>query len=152
MHWGGLIATLYPLSVGYAILRYQLFDIRVVVRKGLVYSLLTATLPAVFLLLSLLTGYLFQGLTDRQSFLAALLPALLIAILFQPARNRIQTFVDRAFFRRGVEVRQALTAFSRDLSTLRDKGEVVRLVVDTVTEILGAKGARLWLLDWVVSL
>ena len=123
MHWGGLIATLYPLSVGYAILRYQLFDIRVVVRKGLVYSLLTATLPA-----------------------------LLIAILFQPARNRIQTFVDRAFFRRGVEVRQALTAFSRDLSTLRDKGEVVRLVVDTVTEILGAKGARLWLLDWVVSL
>jgi len=147
MHWGGIIATLYPLSVGYAVLRYQLFDIRVVVRKGLVYSLLTATLTAVFLLLSLLTGYLFQGLTGRQSFLAALIPALLIAVLFQPARSRIQAFVDRAFFRREYEVRQALTGFSRDLNTLRDKEEVVRLVLDTVSETLGAQRARLWLLD-----
>ena len=145
--WGGVIASLYPLSIGYAILRYQLFDIRVVVRKGLVYSLLTATLTAVFLLLSLLTGYLFQGLTGRQSFLVALLPALFVAVLFQPARGRIQTFVDRAFFRREVEVRQTLTAFSRGLSTLRERGEVVRLVLDTVTETLGAGGAALWLLD-----
>ncbi|NIO68958.1 MAG: hypothetical protein GTN71_07965, partial [Anaerolineae bacterium] len=102
--WGYVIAALYPLSIGYAVLRYQLFDIRVVVRKGLVYSLLTATLTAVFLLLSLVTGYLFQGLTGRQSFLVALFPALFVAFLFQPARGRIQTFVDRAFFRREVEV------------------------------------------------
>jgi signal transduction histidine kinase len=145
--WGGVIAALYPLSIGYAILRYQLFDIRVVVRKGLVYSLLTATLTAVFLLLSFLTGYLFQGLTGRQSFLVALFPALFVAFLFQPARGRIQTFVDRAFFRREVEVRQALTAFSQGLSTLREKGDVVRLVLDTVSETLGAQGATLWLLD-----
>lgn len=146
-NWGHAIATLYPLSVGYAVLRYHLFDIRVVVRKGLVYSLLTATLTAVFLLLSLVTGYLFQGLTGRQSLLFALFPALLIAVLFQPARNRIQIFVDRAFFRREYEARQALTAFSRGLSTLRDKREVTRLVLDTVTETLGAEGAALWLLD-----
>ncbi|NIO72590.1 MAG: hypothetical protein GTN71_27115, partial [Anaerolineae bacterium] len=53
--WGGVISSLYPLSIGYAILRYQLFDIRVVVRKGLIYSLLTAALTAIFLLLSLVT-------------------------------------------------------------------------------------------------
>ncbi|MBC7265268.1 MAG: hypothetical protein H5T64_13070 [Chloroflexi bacterium] len=145
--WGYLITTLYPLSVGYAVLRYQLFDIRVVIRKGLVYSLLTATLTAIFLLLSLVTGYLFQGLTGRQSFLFALFPALIVAILFQPARNRIQTFVDRAFFRREYEVRQTLTTFSRGLSTLRERGEVVHLVLDTVTKTLEAQGAALWLLD-----
>jgi signal transduction histidine kinase len=145
--WGGVIAALYPLSIGYAILRYQLFDIRVVVRKGLIYSLLTAILTAVFLLLSLATGYLFQGLTGRQSFLVALFPALFIAVLFQPARGRIQTFVDRVFFRREYQVRQTLTAFSRGLSTLREKGEVVRLVLDTVSETLGAQEATLWLLD-----
>ncbi|MEW6231562.1 MAG: GAF domain-containing protein [Chloroflexota bacterium] len=145
--WGGVIAALYPLSIGYAILRYQLFDIRVVIRKGLVYSLLTATLTAVFLLLSLLTGYLFQGLTGQQSFLVVLLPALFVAALFQPARGRIQTFVDRAFFRREYEARQTLTAFSRGLSTLRGREEVVRLVLDTVTETLGSEGATLWLLD-----
>lgn len=99
--WGSLIGALYPLSVGYAVLRYQLFDIRVVVRKGLVYSLLTASLTAVFLLLSVVSGYLFQWLTGQRSLFAAPLPALLVAILFQPARDRIQTFVDKAFFSGG---------------------------------------------------
>ncbi len=145
IQWGGVIATFYPLSVGYAVLRYQLFDIRVVVRKGLVYSLLTAILTAVFLALSLLTGYLFQGLTGQQSFLVALIPALFIAFLFQPARSRIQTFVDRTFFRREVEMRQALAAFSLGLSTLRDRDEVVHLTLGTVTEAMGARRATLWL-------
>jgi hypothetical protein len=98
--WGALITAIYPLSIGYAILRYQLFDIRVVMRKGLVYSLLTAILTAVFLFLSLLVGYFFQELTGRQSLLVALFPALFVAALFQPARGRIQTFVDRSFVRR----------------------------------------------------
>ena len=147
LQWGALVTSLYPLAVGYAALRYQLFDIRVVIRKGLVYSLLTATLTAIFLLLSLLTGYFFQGLTGRQSFLVALFPALFVAALFQPARGRIQTLVDRAFFRREYEVRQTLTAFSRGLSTLRERGEVVRLVLSTVIETLGVQGVTLWLLD-----
>lgn len=147
VQWGGLLSTFYPLSVGYAILRYQMFDIRVVVRKGLVYSLLTATLTAVFVLLALLTGQVFQALTGQQSFLVMLFPALLVAFLFQPVRQRIQSFVDRAFFRREYEERQALTAFSRGLSTLRERDEVVRLVCDTVTETLGATEADLWLPD-----
>ena len=146
VQWGGLIATFYPLSVGYAILRYQLLDIRVVVRKGLVYSLLTAALTAVFLFFALFSGYLFQGLAGRQSFLVMLFPALLVAFLFEPARRRIQAFVDRAFFRREYEARQALTAFSRGLSRLRERAEVVRLVCDTVTATLGASEADLWLL------
>jgi signal transduction histidine kinase len=145
--WGGVVTALYPLAVGYAVLRYQLFDIRVVIRKGLVYSLLTATLTASFLLFSLFTGFLFQTLTGQQSFLIAIPPALLVAFLFQPTHSRIQTFVDRAFFRREYEARQTLTAFSRGLSTLRDRDHVVRLVRDTVTETLGASSADLWLLD-----
>lgn len=143
--WGGLIPAVYPLSVGYAVLRYQLFDIRVVVRKGLVYSLLTATLTAVFVLLALVTGRVFQALTGQPSFLVMLFPALLVAFLFQPVRERIQSFVDRAFFRQEYEERLAVTAFSRGLATLRERGEVVRLVCDTVKETLGAAEADLWL-------
>lgn len=145
--WGPVIAALYPLSIGYAILRYQLFDIRVVIRKGLVYSLLTATLTAIFMIFSVFTGFVFQTLAGQQSFLIAIPPALLVAFLFQPVHNRIQTFVDRTFFRREYEVRQTLTAFSRGLSTLRDRDHVVRLVLDTVTETLGVGSADLWLLD-----
>ncbi len=143
--WGAILAIFYPLSIGYAILRYQLFNIRVVIRKGLVYSLMTATLTAVFLLLSLLIGRLFQGLSGQQSLLAAALSALAVAFFFQPLRRRFQALVDRAFFRHEVEVRQALSEFTGELSTLRETAEVVRVVQETVQEVLGAERVILWL-------
>jgi len=144
---GMLIITLYPLSIGYAVLRYQAFDIRVVIRRGLVYSILTAGLTAIFLVLSMAIGNLFQSWTGQQTFLAAVLPAMVVAVMFRPAQTRVQTFVDRAFFRHEYEVRQTLTGFSRGLSTLRDQDEVTRLVLDTVTQTLGAEQATFWLLD-----
>ena len=147
VQWGSLIPTLYPLSIGYAVLRYRLLDIRVVVRKGLIYSLLTATLTAAFLMLSLLGGYLYQNFTGQPSLLAMIIPALLVAFLFQPVRNRIQSFVDRAFFRQDLEVRQALTQFSRSLSTPRSQSEIVPLVRNTLAETLGAQNATIWLLQ-----
>ncbi len=144
--WGGLIPALYPLSIGYAILRYQLLDIRVVVRRGLVYSLLTAALTALFLLIALVSGYLVRASSGAPSLLTMVVAALLVAFLFQPVRTRIQNFVDRAFFRRHREVRQTLTEFSRSLSRLREAREVTDLVVSTVQETLGAKEAAMWLL------
>lgn len=143
--WGGLVAAAYPLSIGYGVLRYRLLDIRVVVRKGLVYSLLTATLTGVFLMLALLSGYLFQSITGRTSLLAMIIPALLVAFLFQPVRSRIQNMVDRVFFQRDLEVRQALTRFSRSLNRLRSQTEIVELVRDTLVGALGAAEVTLWL-------
>jgi signal transduction histidine kinase len=145
--WGNIILLLYPLSVAYTVLRYQLFDMRVVIRKGLVYSILTAGLTAIFLILSMAVGDVFQRWTGQQTFLAAVLPALIVAVMFRPAQSRVQTFVDRAFFRHEYEVRQTLTGFGRGLSTLRDQDEVTRLVLDTVTQTLGAEQATFWLLD-----
>jgi signal transduction histidine kinase len=143
-HWGGLIPALYPISIGYAILRYRLLDIRVFIRKGLIYSLLTTFLTAAFILFSLLSGYLFHYTTGRQSLLSMILPALLVAFLFQPVRNRVQHFVDRSFFRREYEIRHTLTLFSESLSMLRDKSEVIQLVRHTIMTTLGARTC-LWL-------
>jgi len=143
--WGGLIPTLYPLAIGYAIVRYRLLDIRVFIRKGLIYSLLTALLTAVFVLLSLLIGYAFQYTTGRQSWLSMVLPALLVAFMFQPLRSRVQTFVDRSFFRKEYEIRHTITRFSSSLSTLREQNEVVQLVHNTIMNTLGARHSCLWL-------
>lgn len=143
--WAGLIPALYPLGIGYAILRYRLLDIRVAVRTGLVYSLLTAALAAGFVLFSLLSGYVFQYLIRRESILAVLIPALFVAFLFEPLRRRVQAFVDRAFFRREVEVRRTLTGFSASLNTLRSRTELVHLVRETVMRTLHAGDVTLWL-------
>lgn len=141
----GLIPALYPLSIGYGILRYQLLDIRVVIRKGLIYSLLTTVLTAAFVLMALFSASLFQLFTGRQSLLAMIIPALIVAFFFQPLRQRIQIWVDKSFFRHEYEVYQTLTHFSRELTTLRRQAEVIRLVRDTIIETLGARDATLWL-------
>jgi signal transduction histidine kinase len=145
--WSYILVLLYPLTVAYTVLRYQAFDMRVVIRRGLVYSILTAGLSAIFLVLSMAMGNAFQSWTGQQTFLAAVLPALVVAVMFRPAQTRVQTAVDRLFFRHEYEVRQTLTGFSRGLSTLRDQDEVTRLVLDTVTQTLGAEQATFWLLD-----
>jgi signal transduction histidine kinase len=147
VQWGMYIKILYPLAIAYIVLRYQAFDVRVVIRRGLVYSILTAGLTAIFLVLSMAMGYVFQSWTGQQTFMAAVLPALVVAVMFRPAQGRVQNLVDRAFFRHEYEVRQTLTGFSRGLSTLRDQEEVVRLVLETITETLGAESATFWLLD-----
>jgi hypothetical protein len=135
------------LAIAYAVLRYQAFDIRVVIRKGLLYSILTAALTAIFLVLSMAVGDIFQSWTGQETFLAAVLPALIVAVMFRPAQTRVQNWVDRASFRHEYEVRHTLTGFSRGLSMLRDQDEVTRLVLDTVTQTLGAEQAIFWLLD-----
>jgi signal transduction histidine kinase len=145
--WGAFITLLYPLSIAYAVLRYRLFNPRKVVRKGMVYSLLTAALTAIFLLLSLSSGYLFQLLTGEQSILAALLPALLVAFLFQPARTFIQSLVDRAFFRQEIEIGQALARFNQGLSVLKEKREIANLVKSSVKSFLGVNAVTLWLFE-----
>jgi signal transduction histidine kinase len=143
--WGALITLFYPLTIAYAVLRYHLFNFRRVVRKGMTYSLLTAALTAVFLLLSVMSGYVFQILTGEHSILAALLPALLVAFLFQPVNGITQKLVNRIFFRQDIELGQALTRFNLELSNLQNKRQIIDHVSKTIGEIFGVDQIAVWL-------
>lgn len=94
------VVALLPLSIARAILRYHLWDIDVIVRKTLVYTLLTGSLLLVYLASILFLQRLFTRLTGQDSTLATILSTLLIAALFLPLRRRIQEFIDRRFYRR----------------------------------------------------
>ncbi|MCX6034200.1 MAG: hypothetical protein NTV38_04380, partial [Chloroflexi bacterium] len=84
------------LLIAYVILRYQLLDIRVVYRSGLLYSLTTAFLAAMYYLSISLILNLFQLLTGKVIFLVA---GTLTAFLLSPFRNRVQAWIDRIFYR-----------------------------------------------------
>jgi two-component system sensor histidine kinase HydH len=73
-------------------------DIRIVIRRSVVYSLLVACITAVYLVMVLIMERWFQGFLGYRSIFATALVAFLIAIFFNPLRNRIQAFVDRALF------------------------------------------------------
>jgi hypothetical protein len=104
-----------PVSIGVAVLKYRLFDIDRLINRTLVYGLLTAILGLGYvgavLVLSQVLGQ------DRSSFAVAG-STLAVAALFQPARQRIQTAVDRRFNRRKYNTAQTIHAFS---TRLRDQ-------------------------------
>jgi hypothetical protein len=122
--------------LGIAILRYRLFDIDVIIRKTLVYAMVTATLALVYFGSVVLLQQVFRGLTGERSTLAIIVSTLVIAALFSPLRRRVQDEVDHRFYRRKYDAQQALAAFSAkardqtDLDALT--AELTRVVRETV--------------------
>jgi len=115
-----------PISMGIAILRYRLYDIDLLINRTLVYGPLTATLVALYFGAIVLLQRLFVILTGEKSTLAVVVSTLVIAALFNPLRRRIQSFIDRRFYRRKYDAVKTLEAFGSrlreetDLDALRD--------------------------------
>ena len=93
------LVSLYVIAIAYAIVRHQLLDIRVVIRKSVVYSLLIACITGSYLVAVLVMEKWFQGFFGYRSIFATAVVAFLIAVFFNPLRDRIQAFVDRALFK-----------------------------------------------------
>ena len=134
-----------PTAIGIAILRYHLYDIDLIINRTLVYGSLTATLAALYFGAIVVLQRLFVLLTVQQSTLAVVASTLLIAAMFTPLRRRIQSFIDRRFYRRKYDARRTLEAFS---ATLRDEMDLDSMsddLVAVVKETLQPAHVSLWL-------
>ena len=98
--WGNALIGLYGLGVGYIIVRYQFMDIKIIIKKSLVYSLLVASNIIIYLLFVVLVERVFYNFVGYQNIAATVLTSGIIAIIFIPLRNKIQSFVDIIFFKR----------------------------------------------------
>jgi hypothetical protein len=137
--------TAVPITVGFAVLKYRLYDIDLLINRTLVYGSLTATLVVLYFGGIVVLQGVFVALTGEKSTLAIVASTLLIAALFTPLRRRIQSFIDRRFYRRKYDARKTLEAFS---AKLRDETDLDRLGVDLVeivSETMQPAHASLWL-------
>src|SRR5215210_5945714 len=136
---------LIPLSIGVAVLRSHLFDIDVVINRTLVYGSLTATLVALYFVGIVVSQRLFVALTGEKSTLAVVASTLVIAALFTPLRRRIQSFIDRRFYRRKYDARKTLEDFSAQLRDETDLNALSDDLVGVVRETMQPTHVSLWL-------
>ena len=134
-----------PIAIGIAILRYRLYEIDLLINRTLVYGSLTAMLVALYFGGIVVLQRLFVLLTGQQSTLAVVASTLLIAALFNPLRRRIQSFIDRRFYRRKYDARKTLEAFSAKLRDETDLDSLSDDLTSVVKETMQPAHVSLWL-------
>ena len=136
---------LIPLSVGVAVLRSRLFDIDVLINRTLVYGSLTAMLIGLYFGGVVVLQRGFVALTGEKYTLAVVVSTLTIAALFNPLRRRIQSFIDRRFYRSKYDARKTLEAFSMKLRDDTDLDALSDDLVEVVRETVQPAHVSLWL-------
>ena len=143
--FGSLAFMLVPAAFAVAILRYRLYDIDVIIRRTLVYSVLTATLTALYVGGVALLTQLLRPLLGQNNQVAVVVWTLAVAALAQPLRRRIQGVIDRRFYRRRYDVQRTLATFG---AALRDEPDLERISADllgVVQETMHPAHVALWL-------
>jgi len=129
-----------------AILHYRLYDIDLIIRRTLVYSALTALLAGAYFGSVLVLQGAFRLVTgETQGALVTVLSTLAGAALFQPLRGRVQTAIDRRFYRRKYDAARILAGFGTGLRDCVDLDDLQARLVSVVDETLHPAHARLWL-------
>jgi cytochrome b subunit of formate dehydrogenase len=134
-----------PVAIVFAVLRYRLYEIDVIIRRTLVYAALVAVLAALYLGGVTVVGGLLRTATGGSGAIGVTVSTLTVAAAFQPLRRRIQRAVDRRFYRGRYDAARTLESFSGRLREQVDIEAVSGEVLDVVRQTLQPAHVSLWL-------
>jgi GAF domain-containing protein len=123
---------LLPLSVAYAILRYRLLDIDLLLSRTISYALLTLLIVLSYPLTIYLLGLLSGTSIEANHPLVVALFVLVVTLAFNPLREYLHSSIDRLFHRERIDYRQALEAYSHDLGRLMSQQDICTALADRI--------------------
>jgi two-component system, NarL family, sensor kinase len=142
----GLIVLSYPLALTFALLRYRLFDIDIIMRRTFIYGVLSVLLALVYWASVLLFQRLF-GLftTQQQNQLVTVLSTVTIAVIVRPLQRRVQATIDRRFYRRAYTIEQVLVTFGAIARTETNLEQLNNRLMLIVSEAMHPTTVSVWL-------
>ncbi len=138
----------FAFSIGVAMLRHRLWDIDILIRKTLLYSILTGLLALTYFGGVVILQSVFAAVGGQRSELAIVASTLAIAALFLPLRRRVQNAIDRRFYRKKYDAAKTLAEFGQ---TARDETDLEKLtarLVEVVQQTMQPTHVSLWLKDF----
>jgi len=134
----------FPVGIGYAIAKHDLFDIDRLIKRALAYLLLSAAVIGSYGITITLLEFVFENLTGTAERLTSGLIVLVLLMLLNPSRDRMQAFVDRLYDRRRYEYRDVVRSASRRFSSILDFEALARTSLELIDETVQPLSAELF--------
>jgi two-component system NtrC family sensor kinase len=122
--------------LAFGVLKYDLLDIGVLIRKGTAYFILTAVLTVIYVAIIALFNALFWEAGQKHPLILPIILALLMILLFDPIRKNVQAFIDRLFFRGRYDYHQLLRDISGEMTSLLKLDQIRNFLRDAVDAAL----------------
>ena len=130
----GICFALFPLSIGYTIVKHDLFAIDVIVRRTYGYVLSTGSIVATYAGMVSIVNVTFRSADAARSPLFSIGFALVVVVLFEPLHRRIRRFVDRTFYRQQYDYRMAIKSLSEAMTSILDPDLIPKTLVGAVVK------------------
>lgn len=140
-----LPVIVFPVSIAYAIVRHNLFDIDEIVKKGLAYVALTGVTGVVFGLAVVGFNWILADYGGWKHPATFVIPAIFIVFLINPLKSRIQDLIDTAFFRKSYDYSKTISELSAAMTSILDIDDISNKITDTITKTMSLDSASLFL-------
>jgi|GEM_PF-584249 len=142
---GKVFYVLIPLSFAVGIFKYRLMDIDIIIRKTVIYAIVTGIELVVFLVLAGGVGRVLVEVAGVKNIWGIIIAILTVVALLYPLHNWARDFVDRRFFRRRYDYANALSAIRQTMAENTDSRQLLRFAVETVQQALRCRVAAVFM-------
>lgn len=141
-----LPVIIFIISVAYAIVKHSLFDIDAIVKKTLLYSILTGVLGGIFILMVIAFNVVFASYGGWRNPVFFIILTIFVVIALNPLKNQIQNFIDLTFFRKRYDYRRTIEEISSAMTSLLDLDEIATKIITSIerTMFLNSVSIILW--------
>jgi serine phosphatase RsbU (regulator of sigma subunit) len=134
--YNALFFIVFPISVGYSIVKHDLFDFDAIIKRTYGYVITTGAVAGLYAIFVFITNQIFGHLAIAQSPLFPLSFVLVVILFFNPIRNRMQRYIDRIFYRLEYDYQETVKKISESMRSLLKLDQISKVMIETVTDVM----------------